>query len=694
MSAGTGEEADDGAFSDPDAPTLGVCYYPEHWPESEWASDARRMADLGLAHVRIGEFAWSRIEPAPGRIELDWLERAADTLGAAGLRVVLGTPTACPPKWLVDAMPDMVALDETGRPRGFGSRRHYDFSHSGFLEQARRITRIVAGRLGRHEAVAAWQTDNEYGCHDTVRSFSPAALKGFRAWLERRYGTIDALNAAWGNVFWSMEYRGFDEIELPNLTVTEANPAHRMAFARYSSAMVSRFDAAQRRILRELSPGRAILHNFMGRVTEFDHFALFEPEDGGGDGDGEAADGLDIATWDSYPLGFLEDRSDRPAGFRARFLRAGDPDFQAMHHDLYRAVGRGRWWVMEQQPGPVNWAGYNPIPAHGMVRVWTWEAFAHGAECVSYFRWRQAPFAQEQMHAGLLRPDGVEAAGHQEAERVACELRALAKSHVAMGRPAPAPVAIVFDYESAWAWHIQPQGRGFDYVRLVFEVYRAARSLGQDVDFLSPRETDWSAHRVVLVPGLFAWTPEARAAMEAFGGEVVVGPRTGSKTAEFSIPPALPPDAPALGVTVRRAESLPEHALVPCEGGGALRLWVEDAALDGATAEIVRTDSRYEWRAEGGPVATPAVARAGRRRTVLGWPDDVLMRRVLSRALGDAGLATLDLPDAVRVRSRGDLRIVTNYGEEPVSLEEIGLGGRRVLGDGTLRGHGVAILAR
>ncbi|MFN9925306.1 MAG: beta-galactosidase, partial [Phenylobacterium sp.] len=146
---------------------LGVCYYPEHWPESLWPDDARRMVELGISWVRIGEFAWSRIEPEPGRFDWDWLDRAVDTLAAAGLKIVMCTPTAPPPKWLGDAHPDILAWDDQGRPRGFGSRRHYDFSSETYRRESVRITDAVATRYGRHPAVGAWQTDNEYGCHDT-----------------------------------------------------------------------------------------------------------------------------------------------------------------------------------------------------------------------------------------------------------------------------------------------------------------------------------------------------------------------------------------------------------------------------------------------------------------------------------------------------------------------------------------------
>jgi len=379
--------------------TLGVCYYPEHWPEAQWAEDAARMAEAGLTWVRIGEFAWSRMEPRPGVLTFDWLDRAIATLGAAGLRVVLGTPTATPPKWVVEKHPDMLAVDAQGRPRGFGSRRHYCFSHQGYREESRRITRLLAERYGRNPHVAAWQTDNEYACHDTVLSYSDAARRGFRDWLAQRYQSPDALNRAWGNVFWSMEYDDFSQIDLPNLTVTEPNHPHILAFRRYSSDQVVAFNRVQTDEIRKCSDA-PIIHNYMGRVTDFDHYAV-------------GAD-LDIASWDSYPIGFLSDRIEVSDAFKLRFLRQGHPDNQAFHHDLYRAVGAmrggltpstGRWWIMEQQPGPVNWAPFNPAPLPGMARLWAWEAFAHGAETVSYFRWRQAPFAQEQMHAGLLRPD-------------------------------------------------------------------------------------------------------------------------------------------------------------------------------------------------------------------------------------------------------------------------------------------------
>ena len=611
--------------------SLGVCYYPEHWPEDWWPDDARRMREAGLTWVRIGEFAWSRLEPQPGRLEFGWLDRAIDVLGAAGLKVVLGTPTATPPRWMLDRHPDMLAHDAQGRPRGFGSRRHYDFSHAGYRQECQRIVTLLAQRYGRNPHVQAWQTDNEYACHDTVLSYSPVARAAFRDWLAQRYQSVDALNRAWGNVFWSMEYDSFDAIDLPNLTVTEPNPAHVMAFHRFASDQVVAFNRVQVQAIRAHSD-RPIAHNYMGRITDFDHFAV-------------GAD-LDIASWDSYPLGFLSDRLEASEEHKLRFLRQGDPDFQAFHHDLYRAVGRGRWWIMEQQPGPVNWAPFNPAPLPGMARLWAWEAFAHGAEAVLYFRWRQAPFAQEQMHAGLLRPDSAPAPALAEAAQTAAELAAMPQAGTAPGQ-----VALVFDYASAWAWATQPQGRDFDYFRLTFAWYRALRRLGLDIDIIPPDTADLSPWKLVLAPGLATLAEPLQSALARFAGTAILGPRTNAKTPEMAIPVPLPPNMPGLNATVARVESLPPAASVALAGGGTIRHWFEH--LD-TTAEVLETTT-------GGQ---PVLVRAGAVQYLAGWPDDGTLTRLLARACADLGLPTETLPDALRLRRTATHRLAFNHGPE------------------------------
>ena len=652
---------------------LGVCYYPEHWPEAWWPDDARRMREMGLRVVRIGEFAWARIEPEPGRLDWGWLDRAIDILHAEGLRVVLGTPTATPPKWLVDLHPEILAIDAEGRPRGFGSRRHYCFSSPEYRRQSARIVSLMAGRYGEHPAVVAWQTDNEYGCHDTVLSYSPAARAGFRHWLAQRYGDIEALNAAWGTVFWSQNYRSFDEIDAPVGTVTEANPAQRLDYRRFASDEVVAYNRAQVEILRALSPGRPLAHNYMGFFTEFDHHDLSRD--------------LDIASWDSYPIGFTQDRAGLPAEEQRRWLRTGHPDIPAFHHDLYRGMCGGRWWVMEQQPGPVNWAPWNPAPADGMVRLWTWQAFAHGAEVVSYFRWRQLPHGQEQMHAGLLRPDRVLDQGGIEAARVGAELQQLGEWVGPGDLRVAARVALLFDYPSHWIGQIQPQGADYSVIHECFRAYSALRGLGLDVDVL-PSSASLSHCRLIVLPALLHVSDDLAARLAVTDAQIVVGARGGSKTARLSIAEPLPPGplAALLGLAVTRVESLPpgvvEHVFFG-ETEVALLGWRERLDLAGAQVEAVYADG------------SPALTRHGRARYLGGGTDIPGWRAVLARAAADAGLvphgqrpatdlpSLQTLPDGLRISRLGHLLIACNFDDEgldwqPEAPATLRLGGVRL----------------
>ena len=611
---------------------LGVCYYPEHWPEEMWAGDAAEMAAAGLSWVRIGEFAWARMEPAPGQFTWDWLDRAIDVLGGAGLKVILGTPTATPPRWMLDKYPDMLAVDAAGRARKFGSRRHYDFSHGGYREECRRIARLMGERYGRNRHIAAWQIDNEYDCHDTTLSYSDAARAGFQDWLAQRYQSTAALNRAWGNVFWSMDYDSFDQIDLPNLTVTEPNHPHQLAFRRYSSDQVVAFNAVQATELRRHTDA-PLIHNYMGRITAFDHWKV-------------GAD-LDIASWDSYPIGFLSDRLEGSAAEKQRFLRQGHPDMQAFHHDLYRAVGKGRLWVMEQQPGPVNWAPYNPAPLPGMARLWAWEAFAHGAETVCYFRWRQAPFAQEQMHAGLKRPDNAPAPALAEARQVADEIGQMPAAGTAQ-----AHAALIFDYESAWAWDVQPQGADFEMFRLGFAAYRALRRAGLNIDILPPDAGDLSAYPLVLAPGLMRLSPPLRAALGRYRGIALIGPRADTKTEELSIPDPMGPDLPGLDVTVTLTESLPPSEAIALEDGGAFAHWFEHLAGE---AEV------FSRTAQG----LPAVMGGAHLRYLAGWPDEATFDRIIAATGAEAGVPVTAMPDGLRLRDTPTHRFVFNYGPEP-----------------------------
>ncbi|MEP5936755.1 MAG: beta-galactosidase [Erythrobacter sp.] len=638
---------------------LGVCYYPEHWPRDRWETDARMMVEAGLSRVRIGEFAWSRIEPEPGKFDWQWLDDAVEVLHKAGLGIIMGTPTATPPKWLVDQIPDMVAIDGQGRSRGFGSRRHYCFSHTGYRRECVRITQAMAQRYGQHPAVVSWQTDNEYGCHDTVQSFSAAASEAFRLWLEQRYGSIDALNAAWGNVFWSMEYRGFTEVELPNLTVTEANPAHWLAFRRFSSDQVVTFNKAQVDILRKHSPGRDITHNAMGFYTGYDHHDL-------------AAD-IDVLGWDSYPLGFLE-QFRFSAADKLDFARQGHPDIAAFHHDLYRGCARNeRWSVLEQQPGPVNWARHNPAPLPGMVALWTLEAAAHGAEMVSYFRWRQAPFAQEQMHAGLLRPDGAPAPALAEATEAASMLEALGPTGETRR-----DAALIFAYDAEWMTQIQPQGEGLSALWATFDCYNALRKQGLNVDIVPPT-ADFSDYAMVVMPCLPIISDGLAASLEKFAGQIIVGPRSGSRDIDFCMPDSLAPGAlsPLLGLTVTRSETL-APGLEHDGDGWSIARWLDH--IDG--------DAEPELTADDGTVAC---WRHGNARYLATWPQGAVLDKVIALACRDANIETIAMPDGLRIRRTGKYLFAFNYSVRATSLPTDATG-QLIIGARTMPPASVTVL--
>ena len=641
--------------------TLGVCYYPEHWPEAWWADDARRMRELGLTYVRIGEFAWSRYEPARGKFDWGWLDRVLDILHAAGLKVVMCTPTATPPKWLTDEFPDIVPVDREGRPRGHGSRRHTTFSSENWWRESARIVGIVAKRYGNHPAVACWQTDNEYGCHDTVLSWGAEDLKGFKRWLRQRYQTTDQLNEAWGNAFWSMDISDFEHVSLPNLTVTEPNPAARLDFWRYLSSQVAAYDLMQCEIVREASPGRRITHNFMGFFTEFDHWPMGEH--------------LDFASWDSYPIGFVE-LFPFTEDERRRWAETSHPDVAPFNHDLYRGVGKGRFWVMEQQPGPVNWAPWNPAPKPGMVRLWSWEVFAHGGETVSYFRWRQAVHAQEQMHAGLnLAGLNEWSVGGKEAGEVARELAALGP----LPPSGQASVALVYDYEAAWITRIQPQGADFRFTEIMFRWYEAVRRLGVNVDFVAPGAS-LAGYKLVLVPCMPYVSDLAASAFEAADGFVLFGPRTGSKTRNFSIPINLPPGpvAALTGVRVTQVSSLRPNLSEAVGGtvsGTAIR-WRE--YLEAPTAIRLATFANGD----------PALTLLGRHAYLACWPDEALLSRVLAWLAKSAGLETISLPESVRLRRRGDLTFAFNYGDATWTAPALG---KLVLGTQTVAPRSLSV---
>jgi beta-galactosidase len=473
---------------------IGVCHYPEALPREEWSDDARSMKALGLDLVRIGEFAWSTMEPARDVFEFGWLDEAIEVFSAAGLGVILGTPTAAPPLWLSLERPSILLTHQDGRRAQHGSRRHVCMTSEAYRWEAARVVGALLDRYANHPAVVAWQVDNEPGNHDSARCWCDECQAAFSVWLEQRFGTIEALNQAWGTAFWSQTYPVFESVALPVPTLAPHHPSLLMAHRKFASDQSVDFIAAQTRLIKERVGAEVeITTNLYAEDLAVDARAV------------AALDGL--ASMDSYPHG------------------TGSPMTTAFHLDLTASAAgpATRAWVMEQQAGPVNWTEINPQVPDGQVRVWTWQAALHGFDALLYFRWKPARHGQELYHSGLHRHDGSPTAAFHEIAATIEELRQIGP----LSAPRPR-VALLHSYKDAWAIDINPHRKGMSHRSIQLEAYRAARRLGLEVAVVDST-TDLSRYELVLAPGLQVTTPErVRAitgALEA-GTRVVLGARS------------------------------------------------------------------------------------------------------------------------------------------------------------------------
>lgn len=643
--------------------TIGTCYFPEHWPEERREEDVARMAEAGLEYVRLGEFAWGELEPACGEFRFGWLREVLDLLADEGLRAVLCTPTATPPKWLTDAHPEVLRERADGTVEGYGSRRHYCFNSDRYRAETRRIVTRMAAEFSAHEAVVGWQVDNEFGCHDTIRCYCADCGEAFREWLSGRYESVDALNEAWGTAFWSQRYPEISAVEPPGPTPSAHHPALSLAYARFASDSVRKYCDLQTEILREANSDWFVTHNLLGEFDDLDVHDLRE--------------NLDFLAWDSYPTGFVQTRDD-PA--TPDELRAGDPDQLALQHALVRGTDDS-FWVTEQQPGTINWSPYAPQPAEGAMALWAHHAVAHGAQAVLYFRWRACTQGQEQYHAGLLDHAGRPDRGLADAERAAAQLDEL-------GEPAPpeARVALLHSYPNLWALSTQPQAPEFDYWSHVRTYFSALRARGATVDVIPPGG-DFDDYKLLVAPTAYLATDALADRLAAFvraGGHLLLTIRSGVKDPQNRVRPEPRPGplAELAGSTVERHETLPEQLPREVRYGGeefglgegadrseeyGFRCWAEWLELDEAEPVGVYTGGEADGR--------PAIARNevgdGSVTYVGVWPDAALADRVVADVLERTGVGFRDepFPDGVRVVRRGERASVFNFSGDRYEID-------------------------
>ncbi len=487
----------------------GEAYHPEHGRQERWPTEAKPMREDNLNIVRLAEFAWAKIEPVKGEYDFSWLDEAIHTLSAEGIKVVMGTPTATPPKWLMDENPDIYMKDACGRVRGFGSRRHYCSNNPVYKKLSMEIVRAMGEHYKNDTNIVAWQIDNEFGCHNTARCYCEHCLEGFKSWLKDKYRTVDKLNSEWGTVFWSQTYRSWDELILPYYTVCEgtdmANHGHNVGmlldFYRFSSDSVVSYQKAQIDELRLCGCKQPITHNFMGHFSEIDYFCLGKD--------------LDFVAWDNYP--------DHQWGSKTY-------EDVAMAHDLMRGVKDKNFWVMEQQSGPCGWSVLGDTPKPGQIRLWAYQSVAHGADAIVYFRWRACTFGTEEYWYGILDHDAVPRRRYREVAQTGKEMQAL--SDLLVGSQVVAETALVKSYDNLWSHRFQPHNKGFDYNCLLKDYYSALLLNNINADVISA-EVDLSKYKLVIMPAFNLMREDIKVKMEEYvekGGNLIITFRSGTKT--------------------------------------------------------------------------------------------------------------------------------------------------------------------
>ncbi|MFG3209798.1 beta-galactosidase [Streptomyces tendae] len=636
-------------------------YNPEQWPEETWPEDIRLMKAAGVNSVTLGVFSWSKLEPRPGVHDFGWLDRLMDLLHEAGVGVVLATPTASPPPWLGHLHPDTLPRDADGRTEWWGGRQHFSHSSTVYRRHAAAITEALAARYASHPALTLWHINNEYCTYD----YGDEAATRFRRWLQDRYGTLDALNTAWGTAFWSQGYGDWAEVVPPRRAHYLRNPGQVLDFRRFTSDMLLECYTAERDIVRRHTPHIPVTTNFMPLWSGQDAWRWAEEED--------------VVSVDLYP-----DPRD-PFGAQEG----------ALVQDMTRSQARGPWMLMEQAAGPVNWRDVNHPKPRGLNRLWSLQAVARGADAVCYFQWRQSRQGAEKFHSGMVGHAGEHGRTYQEVVELGADLARLGPH--AAGGTVGADIAVLHDWHAWWAadQEARPSAR-VDHADVLRAWHRALWRGGLTTDFAHP-DDDLTPYKVVVVPQLYALTDAAVDNLLAHvrgGGTLVCGFLTGVADMDDRIRPG--------GMDARLRELFgirTLHEWWPLDadesadcGGFRGTLWSEEIEPDGTASETI------PYR--GGELdGLPAVLRKGSAWYVSTLPEPDALRDLLARVAADAGVhPVLDaLPADVEAVRRGDLLFLLHHGRDPVTVDVPGTH-RELLTDAvvtdrvTLGRYGVAVL--
>ena len=650
---------------------LGAAWYPEQWPESAWERDLSLMQAAGINVVRVGEFAWSRLEPDEGRYDFEWLARAIRMAQRHHIAVVIGTPTDAPPVWLTSRYPQVLRVGPDGRRAEHGGRRQFSYSSPLYRRFCRDIVTRLAQRFGRDPDVIGWQIDNEY----TDESYDAATRARFQQWLQHRFGTLAALNHAWTTAYWSQTYTAWSQIPL---NAAPGNPGLLLAHRHFVTHTWRAYQHNQIAALRPyIDPRQFITSNFggLGWTDNWDHYAL--------------ARDLDVASWDDYVgQGHLD------------AYRNG-----AMS-DFVRGWKRRDYWVMEAQPGFVDWAPISNSLDRGEVRAMTWQSVGHGADAVLFWQWRNALNGQEQYHGALVGPDGSPLPLYREVARIGREFH---QASAAIAGTAPrSQVALLTTYDSRWAIDFQRHSADYRQLQAILDYYRPLEDLTHSVDVVNAY-APLAQYKVVVAPGLNVIPQDLARRLAAYvrgGGHLILGPRSGMKDEydRLNVQRQPGPLVPVLGGRVQQYYALDSRVAVSGPAGaGTASVWAEALQpLAAQTRVILRYAPNSSWLS-GQPAALRRTYGRGEITYLGALLDPDLMDRLLRRALATArvpSFKTILPPDVELMRRWGggrEITILINHGAAPrtISLPEAM---RDVLHAGpevrqvTLGAQGVAVL--
>ncbi len=632
---------------------LGVDYYPEQWDPSLLEEDLDTIRELGCNVIRIAEFGWHLMEPEEGRYDFSFFDHVIGRAKERGLSIIMGTPTAAIPAWLAKRWPDILSVEANGQRRAYGGRHTACYHHPAYRAAAEGIVRAMAAHYKDEGQIVAWQIDNELSHEGSDLCWCGHCRRAFQDYLRENYrDDIDALNSAYGTVFWSHTYNGFDEIPLPAPTVTTHNPALRLDWERFRSRTLADFAEGQVRLLKEAMPGAVAFHDFPG--GGLDKHADFS----------EIARPLDLAAYNNYPVW---------GGQRAPL----PPHAIGFALDYIRGLKRQNFWITEEIMGAQGHDVTGYLPRPGQAKMWSWQAMAHGCEGMLYFRYRGAVKGAEQFCYGILDADNVKGRKFREVQDF---FREVPQYEDALTAPIRSAVAIVYDFDSLASFRIQRQSAALDCVQEMQKLYAPLFDRNVPVDVI-PSAAPLDGYRVVLLPQMILAKPDVQQRVQVFtaaGGTVVLTYRTAVKDGANNLffGQRLPVGyADFAGVQVEETESLQEGDGFPLVGEGD---FAGTAGQGGIFRDMLTAGPDTQVLFRYGDEFYQDYAAVTCRRHGQGWAyyigcglDAAATARLLERILAEQGIKTIPSDPGVEVVVRGgSLRMCINHNGHPAQAGE------------------------